>query len=309
MGVAAESAPGFTHKMTVAGLRRMERTMADSTDPEVVPVGVDLERPNPARIYDWLLGGSANWAIDREFGAKALETFPMMREVAKTGREFLARGVHYLARHGITQFLDLGSGVPTVGNVHEIADEVNPQSRCVYVDHEPVAVAHSQVLLERKGDLTRHAVIQADLRDAEEIWRRALGTGVLDPGRPIGLIIVGVLYFVRPEDRPHETVATYRDLLPAGSYLLSSHLTEDGLPDEGGEQRAEIRAQYLKSSAELYLRTRAEFTAFFDGFELVEPGVVWLPEWHLGELDSPASEEYLADPTGSAALGGLGRKN
>jgi hypothetical protein len=282
--------------------------MADATDPEIVPEGVDLERPNAARIYDYLLGGTANWAIDREFAAKALETFPMMREVARTGREFLGRGVRYLARQGITQFLDLGSGVPTVGNVHEIADEVNPQSHCVYVDHEPVAAAHAQVLLEREGDPTRHAVIQADLRDPDAVWQRARRTGVLDPARPIGLIMVGVLYFVGPADRPHEIVAAYRDRLPPGSYLLSSHLTEDEVPEDGGEQRAEVRAQYTRSSSQLFLRTRAEFTAFFDGFELVPPGVVWLPEWHLEERESPASEEYAADPPRSYALGGLGRK-
>jgi hypothetical protein len=167
-------------------------------NPEFVPEGVDLERPNPARIYDWFLGGSANWAIDRAFGEKVLETFPNVRNIAKVGRDFLGRGVHHLARQGVTQFLDLGSGVPTVGNVHEIADSVNPDSRCVYVDNEPVAVAHSQVLLERHGDPDRHAVLHGDLREPDEIWRRAMATGVLDPDRPIGLIVVGVLYFLGP---------------------------------------------------------------------------------------------------------------
>src|SRR3979409_38324 len=152
-----------------------------ANDPAIVPEGVDLERPNAARIYDWFLGGDANWAIDREFGARAVETFPMIRTLARVGRDFLGRGVSPLVGQGVTQFLDLGSGVPTVGNVHEVADSLNPRSRWVYVDCEPVAVAHSQTLLERDGDLTRHAVLHGDLRNPADIWARALDTGVLDP--------------------------------------------------------------------------------------------------------------------------------
>ncbi|MFC4004755.1 SAM-dependent methyltransferase [Prauserella oleivorans] len=278
------------------------------SDPEFVPEGVDLERPNPARIYDWFLGGTTNWAIDREFGAKAIETFPMVRTMAKVGREFLGRGVHYLARQGITQFLDLGSGVPTVGNVHEIADSVNPGSRCVYVDNEPVAVAHSKVLLEREGDPGRHAVLHADLRDVDEVWERAQGTGVLDPTRPIGLIVVNVLYFFGPDDDPHGVVARYRDRLPSGSYLLSTHLTADGVPAEGEEQREQIRRQYERSSSALFMRTREEFGRFFAGFDLVDPGLVWIPEWKPDELPSPATEEFRSNPPASSAFAALGRK-
>ncbi|SFA93888.1 O-Methyltransferase involved in polyketide biosynthesis [Amycolatopsis marina] len=282
--------------------------MPEPKDPEFVPEGVDLERPNPARIYDWFLGGSANWAIDRAFGEKVLETFPQARTIARTGRDFLGRGVHYLARQGVTQFLDLGSGVPTVGNVHEIAESVNPDSRCVYVDNEAVAVAHSRVLLEKHGESSRHAVLHGDLRQPDDIWKRALATGVLDPEKPIGLIVVGVLYFLGPEDDPHGVIARYRDLLPSGSYLLSSHLTEDEVPDEGGTEREEVRQQYQRSSSQLYMRNREEFTAFFDGFELVEPGVVWLPEWRLDERESKASRKYANTPQESSSIGALGRK-
>lgn len=275
---------------------------------EPVPEGVDLDHPNPARIYDWLLGGTTNWAIDREFGAKVVETFPLVRTMARVGREFLGRGVRYLASQGITQFLDLGSGVPTVGNVHEIADSVNPGSRCVYVDNEPVAVAHSRVLLERQGDPARHAVLHGDLRHADDIWERALATGALDPGKPVGLILVNVLYFFGDEDGPYDFVARYRDLLPTGSYLLSSHLTEDGVPSEGASERAQVRSQYQSSGSALHLRTREEFTRFFDGFELVEPGVVWVPLWHPEVADSPASEEFADEPSASSAFAALGRK-
>lgn len=282
--------------------------MPEQQEPDLIPEGVDLEHPNPARIYDWFLGGSTNWAIDREFGAQVLETFPEVRTIARVGRDFLGRGVHYLARHGISQFLDLGSGVPTVGNVHEIADSIDPDSRCVYVDNEPVAVAHSQVLLERHGDANRHAVLQGDLRQPEDIWRRAMATGVLDPGKPIGLIIVGVLYFLGPDDDPHGIVARYRDLLPAGSYLLSSHLTEEQAPEEELDKRDEVRNQYRQSSQQLYMRTRDEFGRFFDDLDLVEPGVVWLPQWHLDERESKATMLYADNPASANAIGALGRK-
>ncbi|MEU6641957.1 SAM-dependent methyltransferase [Saccharomonospora sp. NPDC046836] len=279
-----------------------------SQEPQYVPEGVDLDRPNPARIYDWFLGGSSNWAIDREFGAKAIETFPMVKTIARVGREFLGRGVQYLARQGVTQFLDLGSGVPTVGNVHEIADSVNPDSRCVYVDNEPVAVAHSRVLLERQGDLTRHAVLHGDLRNVEEIWERAMDTGVLNPTQPIGLIVCGVLYFFGPDDDPHGIVARYRELLPAGSYFLASHLTFDGGPADGEDKREEVRKQYNQSSAPLFIRTREEFTRFFDGYELVDPGVVWIPQWRTDERESPATAEFLDNPPASSAFAAVGRK-
>jgi O-methyltransferase involved in polyketide biosynthesis len=287
-------------------------TRGESTaqhDPASVPDGVDLERPNAARIYDWFLGGTANWAIDREFGARAVETFPMIKTIARVGRDFLGRGVGYLARNGVTQFLDLGSGVPTVGNVHEVADSINPGSRCVYVDIEPVAVAHSQILLERDGDLSRHAVVHGDLRNPAEIWAQAMDTGVLDPRRPIGLIMVGVLYFLGAEDNTNEVVAAYRDLLPSGSYLLASHLTEEGVPQEGEDGgRDKIREQYKQSSTPFYFRTRAEFTRFFDGLELVEPGVVWLPEWHTEVAESKATKKIADDPAYAGTLGALGRK-
>lgn len=279
------------------------------TDPESVPEGVDLERPNPARVYDWYLGGSTNWAIDREFGAKAMETFPMVAELAKVGREFLGRGVQYVARQGVRQFLDLGSGVPTVGNVHEIADEVYADSRCVYVDSEPVAVAHSRILLERAGDPARHAVLHGDLRNVADVWERAMSTGVLDPAQPIGLVAVNVLYFFGQEDDPHQVITRYRDLLPAGSYLLSSHMTLDGVPVEGEHERERVREQYARSSANLHMRSKDEFTRFFDGFELVEPGVTWVPSWRPDERRSEASADYLHRPEATSAFAALGRKS
>ncbi|GAB3706437.1 SAM-dependent methyltransferase [Amycolatopsis oliviviridis] len=282
-------------------------TQQDPRDPDA-PEGVDLERPNVARVYDWFLGGSANWAIDREFGSQVLKQFPEVKTFARVGRDFLGRGVGYLARQGITQFLDIGSGVPTVGNVHQIASAINPDSRVVYVDIEPVAVAHSQLLLEREGLLGRHAVLQGDVRDPADIWKRALETGVLDPRQPIGLCLVGLLYFLGPDEPVHEMVQRYLDLLPSGSYFLSSHLTEDGVTRKEGDNRENVQELYKKTSAPFHLRSRAEFTAFFDGLELVEPGIDWMATWHLDEAASRASDRFADDPTFTGGLGGLGRK-
>src|ERR1700704_6347651 len=193
--------------------------------------GVDLDRPSVARVYDWYLGGTANWAIDREFGKKILSTFPFARPVAISNRLFLHRLVRHLARMGVRQFVDIGAGVPTMGNTHQVADEVAPGSKVVYIDHEPVAVAHSQVLLEQNGDLARHAVINADLRDPDRLWQRVIETGVIDLGEPIAVLIIAVLHVQQPGldgvDIGARAVARYRELLTSGSYLAISHITDD----------------------------------------------------------------------------------
>ncbi|WP_199730592.1 SAM-dependent methyltransferase [Amycolatopsis panacis] len=281
--------------------------MTQVPEPEA-PEGIDLERPNAARIYDWFLGGTANWAIDREFGERAVQTFPMIKTIAKASREFLGRGVRYLAEQGVDQFLDLGSGVPTVGNVHEIATAVNPGARCVYVDNEPVAVAHSQILLEREGVAYRHAVLQGDLRHPSEIWNQAMDTGVLDPKRPIGLIVVGVLYFLGRDEPAVEIIRQYLSMLPSGSYFLSSHLTNDGVQTPDRALREQIHQQYQRSSTPFHYRSRAEFGEFFAGLELVEPGIVWVPDWRPELGESRAGARMAGNPSFSGSICGLGRK-
>ncbi|WP_158887673.1 SAM-dependent methyltransferase [Amycolatopsis anabasis] len=281
--------------------------MTDSSDPGV-PYGVDLDRPNAARVYDYLLGGTANWAIDRAFGDQVIEKLPLARTLARVNRDYLGRAVRYCARNGITQFLDLGSGVPTVGNVHEAADSIHPDSRCVYVDNEPVAVAHAKTLLERKGDPARHAAINADLRDVLGVWKAALATGVLDPDRPIGLILVAVLHFVPPEQGAAEAVSQYRELLAPGSHLIISHGTDEGIPESELSQMRLTAKQYEESSTPVHFRTKAEVAEFFGDFELVEPGLVWLPEWRLDEGESRATRKIAHNPPLSCVLGGVGRK-
>lgn len=267
-------------------------------NPEFLPEGVDLERPNAARIYDWALGGTANWAVDREFGELLVKSFPLIRTVARENRAFLGRAVRHCVENGVTQFLDLGSGVPTVGNVHEIAGEADPASCCVYVDNEPVAVAHSKILLEKQGDPDRHAVIAGDLRDVEDVWERAFETGVLDPAKPLGLLTVAVLHFV-PGPELDEVIAEYRRLLPPGSFYVLSHVTMSGVEGEELVQVQRVVKQYEQSSTPAAFRDREEILSFFGNFRLVEPGLVPVGEWRL---DDPRT------PTLNCAIGGVARK-
>ncbi|KAA9157958.1 methyltransferase [Amycolatopsis acidicola] len=262
------------------------------------PPEVDLDHPNAARVYDYLLGGVNHWAIDRLFGEKAVAVFPTVRQVARLNREFVQRAVLYLMDSGVRQFLDLGSGIPTVGNVHEIADVVDPTSRVAYVDNEAVAVAHSRVLLEQHGDRERHAFVQHDLLEPDVVWEKACGSDVLDPAEPVGLVCGAVLHFlpdvvtadagIAEDARVLSTIgdvmARYRELLPKGSAMAVSHVTDDGIP---AEVEPEIRGfvdLYQESSTPAYFRSAREIQKFFGQFTLDDPGLAWIPDWHP-ELD------------------------
>ncbi|WP_235022427.1 SAM-dependent methyltransferase [Amycolatopsis alkalitolerans] len=275
--------------------------MNDRPDPADA---IDLGHPNSARVYDYFLGGTANWAIDRVLGDKLSELVPIIRTGAQVNREFLGRAVRYAVGNGITQFLDLGSGVPTVGNVHEVADEIDPDSRCVYVDREPVAVAHARILLERDGDPDRHAVLQADLRDVDAVWKAALATGVLDPSRPIGLLMVSVLHFLDPQDEVSEVVAQYRELLPPGSHLVISHATLDAVPEAELRQFEAGVELYRASGIAASPRDRDTIRAYFGDFALAEPGLTWLPEWQAAGHQVLLRER----PEACCFVGGLGIK-
>ncbi|SFA71767.1 S-adenosyl methyltransferase [Amycolatopsis marina] len=282
--------------------------MGEGVEPKFTPKDIDLERPNAARVYDYLLGGTANWAIDRQFGELAISKVPMARTMARANRDFLGRAVRYCVRQGITQFLDIGSGVPTVGNVHEVAEKLDPWSRCVYVDNEPVAVAHSEMLLDSHGDPERHAVLRGDLLDVQNTWSRAAATGLLDPEQPVGLLMVAVLHFVSDEEQAGDAVAHYRDLLPPGSYLVLSHASDDGVPGEQKSQLELVVEQYRRSSTPGCLRTRRGFTSFFGDFGLVDPGVTWVPEWRPHEAESQAAPLLADNPAAACVLGGVALK-
>jgi S-adenosyl methyltransferase len=265
--------------------------------PAWAPVEIDIQRPSPARIYDYHLGGSHNFAADRQLAEQLATIMPDLPLIMQANRAFLMRAVRLLADAGIRQFIDLGSGIPTVGNVHEIAQRAAPGSRVVYVDVDPVAVAHSRALLA--GDDTV-AVIRGDLRDVPLVLAAPELRRLIDFSRPVGLLMVAVLHFVPDRDDPAGIVRRYRDAVASGSYLVLSHAaaTEDGPAPVGAELAT---ATYSRAVAEAALRTRAQVAGFLTGFEPVEPGVVYVNEWHPeAGPENPARR--------LAQLVGIGRK-
>ncbi|MEU7480355.1 SAM-dependent methyltransferase [Lentzea sp. NPDC042327] len=259
-----------------------------------VPQNVDTGKPSAARLYDYLLGGGHNFAADRALAEKFLKAQPNARTIARLNRAFLRRAVLFMMDNGIRQFLDLGSGIPTVGNVHEIAQKADQDSRVLYVDFEEVAVAHSQLILE--GD-PRAAIVQEDLTSPVAVLKAARESGVIDFTRPVGVLAVGVFHFVPPEADPRAVVATYRDAVPEGSYLAFSQFTQDLQPAE----MAGIVEVMKKSQNPMHPRTRGEVEAFFDGFELVEPGIVPLPLWRPEGTNTE-------DPDKAGIYAAVGRK-
>ncbi|SCG46666.1 SAM-dependent methyltransferase [Micromonospora humi] len=264
--------------------------------PDWAPETIDIERPSVARMYDYYLGGSHNFAADRAAARAMVEAVPEAPLMAQANRAFLRRAVHYLAEAGVRQFLDIGSGIPTVGNVHEIAQRIDPESRVVYVDVDPVAVAHSQEILAGNE---RAVVVQEDLRRPEAILRHPDVTRLLDFSEPVAVMIVAVLHFVPDSDRPEEILRTLRAALTPGSHLVLSQASDDGRDDTG--ERAEAERVYRRTDSQLFIRGRAELTALFDGFELVDPGVVWVPQWRPDAPDQAENAER------AVFMGGVGR--
>jgi len=209
-----------------------------------------LDRPSAARVYDYFLGGSTNYAIDREFAQKLRRRLPLIGEYMKTSRQFLGRAVRECARLGVRQFVDIGSGLPTAPNVHEVADRTRPQrdSRVVYVDNEPVALAHSQLLLADSADPARHVAIAADLMQPENLWERVLDTGMVDARQPVTLVVNAVLHFIKDADDPDGKLAHFRRRLAPGSLLVLSQMTDEN-PRSAEERRA------LDDLLEYYERT------------------------------------------------------
>ncbi len=244
----------------------------------------DLDRPNSARMYDYYLGGSANFAVDRN----AADQAPFVGVWARDNRAFLGRAVRYLCEQGIDQFLDLGSGVPTVGNVHEIARQHVPHARVAYVDYEPVAVHHARRLL---GEVSGVAVTQADIREPRSVLDADGVSGLLDFTRPVAVLAVAVLHFVADADKPADILAGYRRVGVPGSHLVISHGSEPAVRAELGEERfAAVHAAYANTPTPLALRQPDEIEALMDGYDLVEPGMATLTEWRPdGPVGAPSS--------------------
>jgi SAM-dependent methyltransferase len=262
--------------------------------PEWATADLDVTRPSVARIYDYMLGGAHNFDVDRTLADEINRLSPNVVDSARANRYFVRRGVRFLAEAGVRQFLDIGSGIPTVGNVHEMAQAVAPDARVVYVDIDPIAVMQSRSILH--GNPTTD-VLCVDMREPAKILADAAGTGLITFEDPVAVLLAGVLHFVPDSDQPGEVVRQLRDALAPGSYLLVSHATGDGRPPEV------CAAQQLSSrAAPVTLRTHAEIAAFFGSFTLVEPGLVRLGRWRPDPADEPDP-----DPDRVVGYAGVGR--
>ncbi|WP_330178780.1 SAM-dependent methyltransferase [Nocardia sp. NBC_01503] len=257
---------------------------------------IDTSKPHPARRYDYWLGGKDNFPADRESADAVAEAFPTVRLAAVENRNFLRRVTRYLAAEaGIRQFLDIGAGLPTAGNVHEIAQGIAPESRIVYIDNDPIVLVHARTLLNSAPE-GRTAYIDADLRDPDRILDHPDLRATLDLNQPVALMLVAIMHFFTDDTKPYELVRTLCEALPPGSHLVMSHATNDYLEDE---DRARTTEANQRSGVPFQLRSSAEFTKFFSGFELVAPGITSVTDWR--------PDEYRPQPRAEAIsmLGGV----
>ena len=256
--------------------------------------GIDTSAPNPARVYDYLLGGKDNFEVDRVTAQAGIGAFPKIVQSARACRAFLARVVRYLAASGVRQFLDIGTGLPSGQNVHEVAQAVAPTSRIVYVDNDPVVLLHARALLTSTPEgVTEY--LQADLRDPEKILREAART--LDFGQPVAVLLLGILHFLGDDAEVAGILRTLRQAVAAGSYLAVCQLAADIYPEM--TQLAQ-RVNERQPHAPLILRDRAQVTGLFNGLELVPPGVVQVSKWR------PDSDLEAAAP--AALWGGVAQR-
>jgi O-methyltransferase involved in polyketide biosynthesis len=270
---------------------------AEAATGERAPSGIDTSRPSIARVYDYLLRGKDHFAVDRAVGDKIKQAIPEVSLGVAAQRAVLRRAVRYLiVEAGIRQLVDIGSGLPTAGNVHEVAQEVHPDVRVVYTDHDPIVLAHARALLARDD---RTAVIDADLLRPEELIGHPGLRQLIDLERPVGLLLCGILHHITDEENPAELVARLCAPLPSGSHVFIHHLVENGDPGVAAAQAA-LRQGMGRGR----FRTRDEIERMFDGLELVEPGLVPVPEWQ------PDADTLSADgrPVLQLALVGAARK-
>ena len=278
----------------------MDWASSDPDEPGHRPIDLQTDQPHPARVYDYLLGGKDNFAADRAAAEAGLRANPNSRIPPRENRAFLGRAVRYLAGEaGISQFLDIGTGIPTSPNVHEVAQAVEPQARIVYVDNDPIVLTQARALLTT-GPQGRTAYIDADLRDIDAILGSAELQRTLDLGRPVGLLLIAVMHFIPDEDDPWALAARLLAALPSGSYLALSHLTGDFDPAAW----AGVVAVYRRSGVTMQVRPKPDVERFFAGLDLIDPGVVSLPQWRPDPRD-------VGSPPGDAAVsvyGGVARK-
>ncbi|MEV8632367.1 SAM-dependent methyltransferase [Streptosporangium sp. NPDC051023] len=257
------------------------------------PDGIDTGTPHVARIYDYVLGGKNNYAVDREYADKIVAQVPDYPGLARANRLFLSRSVEFMAQAGIRQFIDLGAGIPTPPNVHEIARETHPEARVVYVDNDPIVSVHNDVLLATDSRLIS---IRADLREPQDVLAHPDLLRLIDFDEPVGVLFIAVLQLFPGREEPARIIAPFRERMVEGSHLAIAQ------PSAEGSQEAVERARAALSGGPVPvdLRKHEEILPFFDGFELVEPGLVDITRWRP-RMEAPS--------TGMIVLGGVGRKS
>lgn len=260
--------------------------------------GLDFSTPNVARMYDYYLGGKDNFAADRACAEKVLSNYPELRTVVRENRAFLSRAVRFLAEHaGICQFLDIGAGLPTMENVHEVAQAVVPHARIVYVDYDPVVCSHARALLAKAETVT---AVQADLREPDTILKDPETQRLIDFSQPVAVLLVAILHFVPDDDDPYQIVGRLRDATVPGSHLVLSHAGSEDLPTRAREAAVE----YNRATAQIWFRTRDEVLRFFEGFDLVDPGLVGVHAWRNPRRNNAEISKQLT----SAGFVGVARR-
>lgn len=274
----------------------VQKCEGDMREEEWIPETIALDRPNVARVYDRLLGGYHNFEVDRAVADKMVAIYPDMRLAAQVNRAFSRRAVTYVVERGINQILDLGSGIPTVGNVHEVAQAANPGVRVVYVDVDPVAVAHSKAMLE---DNPLAVAIRADVREPEAILNDDHVQQLLDLDQPLAVLFIAVLHYVLNDDVALDVVRAFGEVMVPGSYMAIAH-TYDGFSPPQLEELGRL----FGAAAASRRRSRKQIARFFEGFELIEPGLVYTPLWRPEGQD----DVLLDQPHRALTLAGVARK-
>ncbi|GAB3976626.1 SAM-dependent methyltransferase [Actinoallomurus acanthiterrae] len=254
--------------------------------------GVDFTKPSPARIYDVFLGGKDNFAVDRAAASVALKVGPDIPRAARDNRAFLARAVQFAIASGIRQFIDLGTGLPTQGNVHEVAQSLDPGARVIYVDNDPVVLVHARALLRSSRTID---VIQADLREPTVILNHPSTRALIDFNEPVAVLMLAVLNFVTDEEAQN-TIGAFREAVPQDSLLILSHGTGEGHPEIQGQ----AARTWANATSQIRSRSRTDVEALFAGFDLLDPGVVWVPQWRPA-VAHPSDTRWM--------YAGVGRKN
>lgn len=262
---------------------------------------LDIDRPSTYRLYDYLLGGSFNFAADRAFAREVIDLVPWAHDVARMNRGFLTRAVRHCVRRDVRQFLDLGSGIQTVSRVDQIARAADPRCRVAYVDTNPMVIAHSEVVL--CGD-EQAVAARVDMRDASAVLRHPAVAGLLDLDQPVAVLMCAAVHFLADADDPAGAIAEYRDALPVGSMLVLSHATYDDVPGEV----AKVAPMFRAGQETVTDRSREEIVSFFDGWELAEPGVVFTGEWRPDLSGYDDDDQPGADPGRAVFLAGVASK-